>query len=532
MQSILRVSFIICLLTTGFLTVIAQEDVEPTIVVTEGGFTFVLTPTPMVKRPEYQIIQTIDTNPMSHVAWHPNQNRVAIARQNDVMWFEVDSNNEQVRFNVLDSTSFAGARSIAWHPQEHLLVIGGGTQESGRFAIVDTESNTIISETSTQGIVTHIAWHPNGQQFGTISGNIATIWGFETTVTPILDATLNVNSSWLQWSRDGSRLASIEPLQNAIHIWDMNPLRLERIFGGTPITSSNLNASYDLWGNDNQVVTAIHNGEVWAWELTGQTIIPQDNAISEISHMQWKPDYSGFVSSNQRDIQFTDGRTWETERVATTDHDILDLTWSTEGNLLVALLANNSVMMWIDTQTPVNTEFSELPPATDNPFLTSLELSSDNLWAATIDVENKVWVWNLETGAYQQIELVAPVEKTQWLDDGSELRLQTAEFVLRWDVETAQIIDQESGSLANDDDALSSSENLVAWHPEGVYLATIQPALDGDTILVSNTEVGQLVSTLPTESQIVALRWNTENQLVSLQENGTQIVIWEEIESE
>jgi WD40 repeat protein len=104
---------------------------------------------------------------------------------------------------------------ITWHPSLPILAYGQGRT----VPILDLEANQLIATLAIEtASVTALAWHPSGEQLAVGGYRKLSIWGSKNWTKPPLELPIGSVSLSLDWSADGTYLASGN-LDRNLNIW-------------------------------------------------------------------------------------------------------------------------------------------------------------------------------------------------------------------------------------------------------------------------------------------------------------------------
>lgn len=378
----------------------------------------------------------------------------------------------QTNFEAVDILGRGSATSIAWSPNGESLIVGG----SLGVWLYENNFQTATHLVSTTQEILIVNWSPDGQYIaGAASDNQIYIWS---ALNGFLVSTLQGHTDTIlsiEWSPDSNRLASTS-FEPTIRIWDPENGQLLRLL------DSDAMRMFDLaWNADGTELAGISSDSaLYIWNMDDYQLIntyPSPNAL------------------------------------------YTSVAWSSANVLAVA---NFSSILTLNSSNGVQEQL----------------LQGDSLWLGSpATVENLAWSpdgSHLASGAGATIEIwnmddfqVQPtlnghtqrVRDLKWSPDSN--RLASTDY----DGSTIFIWDAVTGTLLNFIEEHTAEVGKIAWMPGDANVGVSY--FDG-TVRVWNTQLGDLVASIPLDSRFVS--WsNNWTRVAGLRISGKPTV-WNWVE--
>ena len=331
------------------------------------------------------------------------------------------------------------------------------------------------------GVVTSLAWSPDGQLASSSTDGTIIIWD-ENSKSPTIrlrNPGGAINS--LAWSTNGQ--LSSGSSDGKVIIWDLQSKEPLLTFDSRPDVAKATNSDVmDIaWYHDDEIAASLKNGLVIVWDgKTYKQINPSamrhgdDNQLDTVFSLAWSPDGHLTTAANTlySNIILWDKNTWDkviripgsTENGLSLGemlYDITNVVWSTKGKLVTAE-ENGTIMVWdVGQQKPYLTFKSK-----DNQRDFNIEhgfhiaVSSDDRIASS-GIKGYIEIWDVASGKRlkQLSEHQAGIKSMTWSpDERLTISYRNGQIII-WDKNLSHIETILQGHL--------SGVNEVAWSNDG-----------------------------------------------------------------
>lgn len=208
--------------------------------------------------------------------------------------------------------------------------------------------------------------HPDGSKLAAVRAKTVSIYAADT-LEPLGIVTCQevLSGSAVDWSPDGSALATFTQADRGIEIWQTRDMSHLANLRGTadPPLSTDFSAVPNgvralLWSPDGKWLAAAGFGGVptRVWDVEGQAVFFESAALSLKDHwnpspgvMAWSPDATYFAIAQSNSVVVLETATWTTVETLEAEREINSLSWSGDGRL-AAGGHDNQLTVW-DTTT-------------------------------------------------------------------------------------------------------------------------------------------------------------------------------------
>jgi len=278
----------------------------------------------------------------------PDETRLATSTDDGLLQIRDISNGELRETFERDDQS---VNDLDWSVEDQIASVGGGTEvhlldiETGKWRVLPGTS----SESESPANWLAVCFSPNGSQLAAVSmsprGQPVTVWDLNSDAEPTtLPALMGVAD--VEWSHDGSRLATTSYVGRAVEIWDAAAGERVRRLSGHSEGVGGCSWSHD----DRQVVSASRDGTVRIWKMDGEVAAPEFAGHQGlVSELAWSPGSRYFATAGY------DGsvRIWDVrsprESVATfrghQSQYVTGMDWHPRANRL-ASSGSDGVLIW------------------------------------------------------------------------------------------------------------------------------------------------------------------------------------------
>lgn len=406
-------------------------------------------------------------------------------------------------------------RSVAWHPRDDLVAVGGGL---GIWLYkTDFTDFTLLDQHT--GEVTNVDWNSDGTLLASSStdGTIR-VWDYMTLESVLtLDDPTEQSPDFIMWSPTGKQLLAkyVGNAVDFVHIWDIETGEILQTF--TP-EGSVVRISSVSWNADGTQILTVSSGKVQIWDATNGQVL---NVI-EIDGAQlasWSPNNEWVaVSAFQSGLHVWNSLTNESRLVLDSECPIGSFRWDSASTKIINVDFCGSIYE-SDVQVYRSSLVSAIEVSLKNYRIFSW--SPDQLRLIVASASHSE-IWNVNTGepiAFLE-EHLPPVTEVVWNPDESEI---AAVFLGEPDIKIWGFPDGNSQTAISTD--LDGVQNLT-WSPDGNFLAN---TYDGTEVIdiwdaLENSKTHQARLTYP--STIYSISWNSDSRLLASVGYGGSILIW------
>jgi WD40 repeat protein len=179
----------------------------------------------------------------------------------------------------------SNVHSVSWSPDGLRLAVGfdGPAAADERIQLWTPAGQAVATMASGQGIVTGLAWLPDGSQLAT-GGQISPIRLWDRNGQPVGTITTPQGARWLAWSPDGALLAGA--VGSEVLVWHPDGTVAARVTASLGQTVTSV-----AWSPDGTMLASsdLGNGiRVWSRDLQ-----PLDTVLvpsCPMQHVAWAPD--------------------------------------------------------------------------------------------------------------------------------------------------------------------------------------------------------------------------------------------------
>ncbi len=329
--------------------------------------------------------------------------------------------------------------SVAWSPGWETLVTAS---PEGELALWDIEEQKEIVGPKKVSLghsmhgqwVTRVAWAPNGERLASVLGQDILVWDSDANVPIHRLVGHDAFVGGLDWSPDGSRIASGDA-EGKINIWDA---------------------------------------------VSGMNLITKDEHASGITDLRWSPDGTliATVGSLDDTIVIMNPESGEVIHSLTGGGSgIWSVGWSPQGDTVVGGTTNGELLFW-QLDKVENGEPTRIINRHLN-WVSGLSFSPDGKWLASSGADNRLVLTELEgEEAYTYPGHRAAVRSVAFSPDGKRLVSGARdELVIVWDVEEPGANKEPLAVY----DGHTNGVNDARWSPDGRSIAS---GSDDGTVLL------------------------------------------------
>jgi WD40 repeat protein/tetratricopeptide (TPR) repeat protein len=338
-----------------------------------------------------------DQSGMAAVAWHPMDDRLAVAMRSQIrIWNATTGELVETLEGFADEI-----HSVAWHPDGERLASSGS---HGRFAILRAgQSEPVQTFKGRNGDwLSCVAWSPDGRFLATADRQDAIrIHDADTFAEIVRLQGHPATQSALSWSPDSRRLAS-SSWDGSVRIWPVENGRSEH-----SITTASESIQAASWSPDGRhIVTGDDKGRVQVWEAQTRKhvldLTDPEGSLVHVSAVVFSPDGLQIAAGGrlQNEVLLWDTRSkmpvqrlqGPTIRRSSGKSGIRSLCWDAESNLLAAGNSDGDTLIWDPETATVTATCSKKSGVNVCRFLPG----GHGKWLATGLNNGKLYLWNLE----------------------------------------------------------------------------------------------------------------------------------------
>jgi len=454
--------------------------------------------------------------------------------------------------------------SVAFAPDGSLLASGGN---DATVRLWDLQSGTQLQTLSHPDPVFEVTWSPDGRLLasGGLAGQIR-VWEIQKTQLATCIRTLVGHTNWvvrLAFTPDGSILASGSH-DGTVKLWDVASERLlqtlaghtDRVLSmawspdGRTLASGSRDQTIWLWDVEQGSARAAlqgHSAEVYClaftpdsrslfsgsddgtlrlWDVeSGQCVrVMQGYAVSHLD-IDWSPDGTQLVSGGTDTLVTLWDVTGGTPPRVLRGHRwiVYGVGWSPNGSRLASSGWDNAIRLWDPaTETCVQV----LSDSDDPTYFFGVAWSPDGERLASGTYLHGVLVWEVTAHRHRWVGREAPtlIRCVAWSPDSTRLVGGGDDgHVYVWDARGGTLIQQLAGH--------HGGVTSVAWHSDGMRLASAGSGRDSGELFVWEVQSGQRVRAFAGHPGVVsAVGWGpSEELLVSGGSDG--MLRWWEVDS-
>jgi WD40 repeat protein/serine/threonine protein kinase len=404
-------------------------------------------------------------------------------------------NIEALELTELLETHTKIVNTVAWSPNGDLLASGG---DDGAVYVRDIElERELFRLEDLGGPITSLAWSPDGKMLaaGSEDKNIY-VWEM---LTGRLEKQLFKHESAVNvvaWSPDGKKLATAGWY---INVWDLSTWRADISFGGHFDLVTCLEWSHDSY----QLMSSSKDGTVRVWDFAenDNSNLPLSAPDEPILSIALNPTTGILAIAKFDQIELFNFENNSLETIVGHTAPITDLSWTTDGTLLISISEDGTLRVWSQT----GEELRQLTGFND--IIHILDWSPDTTRLAFSDGENNIRIWETSPGT-EQLVLEGHLDKINtiaWSPDGLNLASGS-------DDRTARIWNATNGKLLY---LFSAQEGIiysVAWSPDGSILAT---GSEDGTVVLWNPTTGEEIHRISQPGVVRDIDWTTDGKKIA-----------------
>lgn len=422
----------------------------------------------------------------------------------------------QIKYRELLQLGRGTIRSVAWHPKDELVAVGGGlgiwlyTTDFSEFTQLDQHT----------GEVTDVDWNDDGTALASSStdGTIR-IWDYQTLESVLmLDDPTEQRPDFVEWSPTGKQLLAkyIGHAVDFVDIWDIETGEILQT-----LTPDDLLARISSieWNGDGTQILTVADGKIQIWGAeNGQVlkVIEIDNA----KLAAWSPNNEWIaISDYQSGLHIWNLLTNESSSVLASECPIGSFQWNTTSTKIISVDFCGNVYE-SDAQAYHSSLISTNEGNSRSYHIFSW--SPDSRYVVAADV-GQGEIWNAGTGESMVFlaEHLPPASEVVWSPDESELvaAFWAEPYIKMWDFPTGNL----KTTISTD---FQGVQNLT-WSSDGNFLAN---TYDGNQVVdlwkISENTIAHH-DRLSYPSTLYSISWNSASNLLSGVGLGGAIVNWD-----
>ena len=414
---------------------------------------------------------------------------------------------------------------------DHASAIFGGTEDAGYYAVFSPDEKQIISRLNGNTLIVRNAesgailstktidsaylakYSPDGKRIVSASPNSLKMWDSETSA--LLWKIDAHNPHCITFSTDGNRI--IFANDTVIKVVDATTSEeLLSLFGysdwinllvvspdGKKIVSSSYHtlvnvgyATYEDAADEEEM--AVTENKIIIWDaITGKKLLSFPAHSNRINSISFSPDGKQFVTTSfDRDIKIWDVETGEEKKNMQWEMNSVsrDAVFTPDGNKVVSGHLSGLIKIW-DVQTGEKIKEWEA----HNSEIVSIAVSQDGQRIVSTSKDATMKIWNLESGVGDNVLAVIDSQISS-----AQISYDKENFVFISKGEVFLSVFNSKTGVKYNLNEYPYIYNHYTFSPDGKFFAA-SSAYDGDgTIIIWNTETGQIVQSFDRQARFIS----------------------------
>jgi WD40 repeat protein/predicted Ser/Thr protein kinase len=427
------------------------------------------------------------------VRWSPNGRLLAISC-------------EEIYVRLWDVEGHAGpvlrgmggiVSSIAWNPNGESLLVA-----SSKLGLWSINGSVLREFETNDSDVRDVSWHPDGQRF--VSANrdgMITLWNSDGTKKKEVPNPVGPKT-WVAWSPDGEQFASGGG-DGTVRLWNADGQLQSELHG----QSSRVHCL--SWSPDGQwLASAGDDAVIRLWMPDGTEGPVMKGNSQQITALDWDKTGQWLVTASDRTM-----RIWNAEGKAGPVLEGLrshmaSIAWSSNGRWIGAANADGTVTLW----NSAGTQGRVLPGHLSN--VDCVDWSPDGSQLASASRDATVRIWQIDGTNSRVLKPTVPVNIVKWAPDGQAIAAMGHHGVNVW---------KRADSSPTQLKGHTEYVNSLAWHPDSQTLATCS---DDQTVrLWRGPKFTPLVLNGHT-SRVLCLSWSADGSRLASGSSDRTIRLW------
>lgn len=416
--------------------------------------------------------------------------------------------------------------SVGWSPDGRILATG---TTDGTIRFWSAEGSFLKAVSGLGAPLRALAWSPDGAHIAAASDAVSVL-------TPDGAAVFSITTEpsvfgGIAWSPDGTMLAmlrqSTDPgdvvvrgdfgtYRTIIDVWSIAERAVTRSIKGPddPLTLL-------AWSPDGSAIAASSDAGTTLWEADDTpALLPNGAGTTMAVDLKWAPDSSllARASIGQIDLYQRDGTLLRS--LGEQPHFPNGaLAWNSQGTLLAAVVADQTVAIWTragDRVTTLDRQAADSVRAVDwSPDGRQLVVAAS--------YQRGVSIWNLDGTVHQELNLppgagccLAMMQDVAWSPDGAHLLgIPLANTAVLWSAPGTVV-----ASLAHDEPY--TTIDAFGWSADGLFAAT---GSADSSVRVWDT-AGNRIQSVSAAASISALAWHPQQAALAFATANGEVFLW------
>lgn len=358
-----------------------------------------------------------------------------------------------------------------------------------------------------RGTAMSIAWHPN-EPLIAIGGSLG-IWLYTSTLEDIAHLEANLeNTRSVVWSPNGSKIATVNKT-DVVFIWDYKGGEISLSLTLDEYAGRTFSIDTVKWSPDSTKVAAISQSGVVIWDaITGQRLYIFESS----STLAWNLDSQKILVNSLDQVQIIDVSTGQQlKSFLGPSGNWKAINWRLD-NIVVVYNELGLIEAW-----DIETEHELLLTLDDIRFVLSTSISPTGLILVEADSDHKTKLWDMHTGQFRATlqDPTTGLRSLSWSPDGKRL------IGIAGEDTGIQIWDSETGALVSTVYGFTQSQNDISWSPTTEKIAALEPA---NGIRIWDIETGKQSLFIATSEY--SLDWSPIGDKIATATAGRTISLW------